>query len=103
MAVTRDDQRASIRIYKTDIHHLLDLPEGMAVDGIFTSFDPHCFVISVKAPWLPRAPEHESAPLIEGSWTRELFTDDTGKTWVRWGWDPELPSVDEPGMRVVPQ
>lgn len=101
MKPTRDNQRASIRLYKYDLHRLLDLPEGMAIDHIGTQFDPHCFVIGVKAPWLPSVPDHESAPLLEGSWDRTVHVDKDGTTWVRWGWDPEMPTVDEQHPMLV--
>lgn len=86
----RDENRiAKIRMDALEIEHLLGLPPGFKLEGVYTTQDPMGFNIVVSGPTLEQQPYDTEAPFLGGTFTRRTVRHQ-GRVWSCWDWNPEV-------------
>lgn len=90
---SQQNRVGKVILYRDDVRRLLDLPEEFVVDSIFPMFDPAGICVVVSSDSLAIQPEDGKAPLLEGSWNKQMKYDENGKIWYRMEWSRELDTL----------
>lgn len=81
-------RQAKIRLYPERIMEFLDLSDGYRFVHLYAMYDPFQIVVVVEADHLEEQPDDVELPYLDGSLFREILRDDSGRTFLRWGWTP---------------
>ena len=80
---TPTHQRAKLTMSPGEIHCFLDLPEGLHIVGVHSTFDPAGFVLVVEGEALEPTPVDQELPLLPGFFSHEVAHGPDGRRWMR--------------------
>jgi hypothetical protein len=90
-----ENRRAKVFLNRTDMHHLLALPDDLRVVSVHGSYDPPGVYFIVEGPALAPQPMDCEVPNLGGlARARRLMLD--GQVFIRWQWQPDESGCPDP-------